>query len=88
MNVHRRDQAKMLDHDGATGQKLVGAAPAADKALAHAAALEKYAVLYPIYELECTARAVLIPSGDVLLSTPLELVPAHQVELELRLWWP
>jgi hypothetical protein len=44
--------------------------------------------LYPIYELECTARAVLIPSGDVLLSTPLELVPAHKVELELRLWWP
>jgi hypothetical protein len=70
MNVHRRDRAKMRGHhNGTAGQKLVGVAPAADAELPHAAAPAKYAVLYLILNSNA-AGSVLIPSGDVLLSTP------------------
>jgi hypothetical protein len=70
MNVHRRDRAKMRGHhNGTAGQKLVGVAPAADAELPHAAAPAEYAVLYLILNSNA-AGSVLIPSGDVLLSTP------------------
>jgi hypothetical protein len=97
MNVHRRDRAKIRGHHGAGGQKPVGVAPAAGEVSTHAAAPAEYAVLYPILNSNA-AGAVLIPSGDVLLSTPRALAPAHdqchdvsddeEVDLELRLWWP
>jgi len=111
MNVHRRDRAKMRGGhhggSGATQAQLLGggaAAPAADHEAPHgaAAAAPKYAVLYPILDSNA-AGAVLIPSGDVLLSAPVALAPAHErchvsdeedeeddkdVDLELRLWWP
>ncbi|KAL6838889.1 hypothetical protein ACP4OV_031325 [Aristida adscensionis] len=109
MNVHRRDRAKMRGgHLGAAAaaavhQQLVAAgAPAAGgEATTKAAAATEYAVLYPILNSNA-AGAVLIPSGDVLLSGPLALAaPARdlchvsddeeddkEVDLELRLWWP
>ncbi|KAL6651295.1 hypothetical protein ACP70R_010220 [Stipagrostis hirtigluma subsp. patula] len=105
MNVHRRDRAKMrgghqLGGGAAAAQQLGGAAAAAAGESPKAAATE-YAVLYPILNSDA-AGAVLIPSGDVLLSAPLALAPAHdqchviddddeddkEVDLELRLWWP
>lgn len=99
MNVHRRDRAKMRGHNSA-GKKLVAAAPASEDAAHAAVAPAEYAVLYPILNSNA-AGAVLIPGGDVLLSsTPLALAPAHghchvsddeddkEVDLELRLWWP
>lgn len=100
MNVHRRDRAKMRGgHHGSAAAQLGGAASPATDETPHAA---KYAVLYPILN-SSAAGAVLIPSGDVLLSAgPLALAPAHDrchviddevegdkdVDLELRLWWP
>ncbi|TKW06241.1 hypothetical protein SEVIR_7G229800v4 [Setaria viridis] len=108
MNVHRRDRAKMRggNHGAAAAaqaQLVAAAAPAADEAPHAAAAATKYAVLYPILNSNATG-AVLIPSGDVLLSAPVALAPAHDrchvsddeeeeggdkdVDLELRLWWP
>ncbi|CAL5030329.1 unnamed protein product [Urochloa decumbens] len=110
MNVHRRDRAKMRggNHGGgaAAHAQLVAAAAPATGETAHAAAAAaatKYAVLYPILDSNNAAGAVLIPSGDVLLSAPVALAPAHDrcdvsddeeegdgkdVDLELRLWWP
>ncbi|XP_062184476.1 uncharacterized protein LOC133888305 [Phragmites australis] len=99
MNVHRRDRAKMRgSHHGSATAQLGGAAPATGET-PHAATTE-YAVLYPILNSNA-AGAVLIPSGDVLLSAPMALAPAHdrchesddeeddkEVDLELRLWWP
>ncbi|RLM75569.1 hypothetical protein C2845_PM15G20130 [Panicum miliaceum] len=107
MNVHRRDRAKMRGghHGGAAAaQAQLGAAAVqvTDEAPHAAAAATKYAVLYPILNSNA-AGAVLIPSGDVLLSAPVALAPAHDpcevsddeeaaddkdVDLELRLWWP
>ncbi|CAN6276756.1 unnamed protein product [Urochloa humidicola] len=112
MNVHRRDRAKMRGghHGGASAaaaaaqaQLVAAAAPDTDEAThaAAAAAATKYAVLYPILNSNA-AGAVLIPSGDVLLSAPVAMAPAHDrcdvsddeegdgkdVDLELRLWWP
>ncbi|CAN6240690.1 unnamed protein product [Urochloa humidicola] len=109
MNVHRRDRAKMRGgHHGsgaaaaAHAQLVAAAAPATDETPHAAAAATKYAVLYPILDSNA-AGAVLIPSGDVLLSAPVALAPAHDrcdvsddeeeadgkdVDLELRLWWP
>ncbi|CAN6229358.1 unnamed protein product [Urochloa humidicola] len=80
MNVHRRDRAKMRggNHGGgataaaAHAQIVAAAAPAMDET----PAATKYAVLYPILDSNA-AGAVLIPSGDVLLSAPMALAPAH-----------
>lgn len=97
MNVHRRDRAKMRGHGAAA--HLEGAASAAE---APAAAPTEYAVLYPILNSN-EVGAVLIPSGDMLLSATVALTAAaghdHQchasddendkeIDLELRLWWP
>jgi hypothetical protein len=110
MNVHRRDRARMRGghHGGSAAAQLQlgGAAmlPVGTDETPHAAtAAAKYAVLYPILNSNA-AGAVLIPSGDVLLSGPVALAPAHErchvsdddeeeeedkdVDLELRLWWP
>lgn len=104
MNVHRRDRAKMRGgghhHGAAAAAQLGGAAAPATEENA-TAGTTKYAVLYPILNSNA-AGAVLIPSGDVLLSAPMALAPAHErchvsdedeeedkdVDLELRLWWP
>jgi hypothetical protein len=109
MNVHRRDRAKMRggNHGAAAAAaqaQLVAAAAAATDEAPHAAtAATKYAVLYPILDSNNAPGAVLIPSGDLLLSAPVALAPAHDrchvsddeeeegdkdVDLELRLWWP
>ncbi|OEL24810.1 hypothetical protein BAE44_0014173 [Dichanthelium oligosanthes] len=104
MNVHRRDRAKMRGghHGSAVAQPQLGSGEAsATDETPPAAAVTKYAaVLYPILNSNA-AGAVLIPSGDVLLSAPVELAPSHDqchvsddeedgkdVDLELRLWWP
>ncbi|EES11345.1 hypothetical protein BDA96_06G215500 [Sorghum bicolor] len=110
MNVHRRDRARMRGghhHGGSAAAKLQlgGAATSlagTDETPHGATAAAKYAVLYPILNSNA-AGAVLIPSGDVLLSGPVALAPAHDrchvsddddeeedkdVDLELRLWWP
>ncbi|KAJ1272535.1 hypothetical protein BS78_06G209300 [Paspalum vaginatum] len=104
MNVHRRDRAKMRGGHQGSGATQAHAhaqlgAGAAAPATDHEA--PKYAVLYPILDSNA-AGAVLIPSGDVLLSAPMALAPAPErchvsddegeedkdVDLELRLWWP
>ena len=109
MNVHRRDRARMREghHGGSAAAQLQlgGAAtsPATDEMPHATTAAAKYAVLYPILNSNA-AGAVLIPSGDAMLSGPVALAPAHDrchvsddddeeeedndVVLELRLWWP
>jgi hypothetical protein len=98
MNVHRRDRAKLRGQYGAT-------APAAEASAPAAVAATEYALLFPVLNSNAAgARAVLIPSGDVLLSTPaaLDASAAHgyrchignddenskDIDLELRLGWP
>ncbi|KAK1685098.1 hypothetical protein QYE76_045946 [Lolium multiflorum] len=64
MNVHRRDRAKLRGQYGAT-------APAAEASAPAPLATTEYAVLYPVLNSNAAgARAVFIPSGNVLLSTP------------------
>ncbi|KAF0892205.1 hypothetical protein E2562_014798 [Oryza meyeriana var. granulata] len=101
MNVHRRDRAKMRGHGlHGAGQQL-GAASAGE--VSAAVVTTEYAVLCPILNSSAAGAAVLMPSGDVLLSAPVALATArgqdHQcnvgddendkkVDLELRLGWP
>lgn len=98
MNVHRRDRAKLRGQFGAAAAQL--GAPSAAEAPATAAATTEYALLYPVLNSNVAgARAVFIPSGDMLLSTPVAMAHGHRcqqsddendadIDLELRLGWP